>query len=95
MFGRKKNVIEEKLDRVSDKLLDRMLSDKTEVGAFAVDLAHLERVRALSRNTLRSRVSMDTVVSSAASVLGILIIVAYEQKHVMVSKGLGFVPKPK
>jgi hypothetical protein len=29
------------------------------------------------------------------NILGILVIVAYEQKHVMVSKGLGFVIKAK
>lgn len=54
-------------------------------------LTHLERLYRLRMESHRDRVNLDTWAIVAGNLLGILIIVAYEQKHVMVSKGLGFV----
>lgn len=54
---------------------------------------YLERLTRMKAETRWTRVSPDTMAIVAGNLLGILIIVAYEQKHVMVSKGLGFVIK--
>jgi len=92
MIGKKSKELDSKLDEVSDHLLNQMLEVEVSSQKFAVDLAHLERVRTLRT---RSKKSLDsnTLALIAGNLLGILIIVAYEQKHVMTSKGLGFVPK--
>jgi hypothetical protein len=58
-------------------------------------LEHLERLHQIKTKSRRDPVSLDTVVSTAGTLLGILAIVAYEQKHVMVSKGFGWIPRPK
>jgi hypothetical protein len=81
------------------KPIDRVLSEMEEHGPDAPEypnlLSYLERLIALKRGNANSRVSPDTMMTVAGNLLGILIIVAYEQKHVMSSKGLGFILKPK
>jgi hypothetical protein len=51
----------------------------------------LERLMKMKQEERRSRISPDTLAIVGGNLLGILIIVAYEQKHVMTSRGLGFV----
>lgn len=58
-------------------------------------IEHLDRLTKMKAEERRNRVSPDTMAIVAGNLLGILIIVAYEQKHVMVSKGLGFVINTK
>ena len=57
-------------------------------------VSYLERLTQAQAETRKQRVNLDTLIPVAGNLLGILIIVAYEQKHVMVSKGLMFL-KPK
>lgn len=58
-------------------------------------LDHLERLRKLKAESRFKRPDPNTIILVAGNLLGILVIVAYEQKHVMTSKGLGFVLKPQ
>lgn len=81
------------------KPIDRVLTEMEEHGPDSPEysnlLSYLERLIALKRGNLNSRVSPDMMATVAGNLLGILVIVAYEQKHVMSSKGLGFILKPK
>jgi len=43
----------------------------------------------------REPISRDTIALIAGNLMGILLIVAYEQKHVITSKGFGQVIRPK
>ncbi|MET0786521.1 MAG: hypothetical protein ABWY25_07445 [Paenisporosarcina sp.] len=61
---------------------------------YSALIDHLDRLNRMKEQSGR-RPSPDAMAVVAGNLLGILIIVAYEQKHVMVSKGLGFVLKPK
>jgi hypothetical protein len=56
-------------------------------------LARYKDLKALQAVNQPPRISPDAVVTAAASLLGILVIVAYEQKNVMTTKALGFVKK--
>jgi uncharacterized protein YehS (DUF1456 family) len=82
-----------------NKPIDRVLSEMDEHGPDAPEypdlLSYLERLVALKRGNSNSSPSPDTLMTVAGNLLGILVIVAYEQKHVMSSKGLGFIGKPK
>lgn len=49
-------------------------------------LAHLKQLEEMKAKAKRSPVSSDTIALVAGNLLGILIIVAYEQKHVLSSK---------
>lgn len=58
-------------------------------------MSYLERLNKLKTITRRPPVSRDTVALIAGNLLGILLIVAYEQKHVMTSKGFSQIIRPK
>lgn len=57
-------------------------------------LRHLERLNELKTKNRRPPVSRDTIALIAGNLLGILVIVVYEQKHVIVSKGFSQVIQP-
>ncbi len=83
---------------IYDDPIIRILTEMDDYGPDSEEyltlLPHLERLSKLKAETSPKRISPDTMVIVAGNLLGILIIVAYEQKHVMTSKGLGFI-KPK
>lgn len=56
-------------------------------------LARYQSLRALKLESQPKRLSPDTIVNASVSLLGIIVIVGYEQKHVITSKALGFVKK--
>jgi len=62
---------------------------------YRVLLVDLERLTRLTEESKPERVSRDTIALIAGNLLGILIIVAYEQKHVVKSKGFERLIKPK
>jgi hypothetical protein len=57
-------------------------------------LAHLERLHRLKAQERRPFVSSDTIAICATNLLGILIIVAYENRHVITSKGFTHIIRP-
>lgn len=95
MFERFRKVKFSVLDEPIEKLLTQM--NKTEPGSkeYSVMVDQLERLNRAKAEEHKSKVDSNTWAIVAGNLLGILIIVAYEQKHVMVSKGLGFVIKPR
>lgn len=82
--------LEKAMTRVLDELNDVSLDAETR-GAL---LTELERLHTLKTANRLPRVSPDALISAAASVIGIVVIVAYEQLHPMTSQGLKFVKKP-
>lgn len=94
MFGRKSNE-DVKLNEAIERILDEMETYGPDSPEYPGYLDHLERLYALKTEESPRRVSPDAIIQVAGNILGILVIVAYEQKHVMTSKGLGFVMKPK
>lgn len=95
MFGRPPKVESVKLDAAMNRILDDMDRNDLDSEEYPQLLSYLERLSKLRSNERPGRVSPDTMAAVAGNILGILIIVAYEQKHVMTSKALGFVPKTK
>lgn len=84
------------LDEPIEKVLSEMNTYGPDSEEYPSLVANLERlVRLKAEEGSKSRVSPDTLAIVAGNLLGILIIVAYEQKHVIVSKGLGFILRAK
>lgn len=84
------------LDEPIEKVLSTMNTYSPEDQEFSTLIDHLDRLNRMKEQDKHlRRPSPDTMALVAGNILGILVIVAYEQKHVMVSKGLGFVMKPK
>ena len=84
------------LDAPIAKVLESMKTYSPDDGEFRALMDHLERLMQMKEHERsRFRVTPDTMAIVAGNLLGILIIVAYEQKHVVVSKGLGFILKSR
>ncbi len=84
-----------KFDEPIDKVLKEMDDILTDADEYERKLTHLERLTKLQNEERGARVSPDTLAVVAGNLLGILTIVAYEQKHVMVSKALGLILRSK
>lgn len=79
-------------DEPIEKVLTEMNTYGPDSSEFEVQLTYLERLSSMKEKGKRiMRVSPDTIAIVAGNLIGILIIVAYEQSHPMTSKGLGFI----
>lgn len=93
MFGKKPTQTSVKLETVKQRLLDDMIDFGPDTEEYTNNLGYLERVHAL-QNT-KQRVSPDQILLVVGNLLGILILVGYEQKHVLTSRALPLVMKTK
>lgn len=84
---------------ILDEPIEKVLTDMNTYGPDSEEFPrlvdHLERLIRMKAEERRRQISPDTMAIVIGNLLGILIIVAYEQKHVVVSKGLGFVLRTK
>ncbi|MET0785751.1 MAG: hypothetical protein ABWY25_03520 [Paenisporosarcina sp.] len=84
---------------VLDEPIAHILSKMNKVGPESEEypklVNQLERLYRLQREPRRSRINPDVMAIVAGNLVGILIIVMYEQKHVVTSKGLGFILKAR
>jgi hypothetical protein len=82
------------LDTEIDKLLTALAPIAPTEDDYKTVADHLITIHKLRETELsRKRVSSDKAAEVVGSILGILAIVMYEQKHVFTSKALGFVTK--
>jgi len=97
MFGRDKSKNEMLLETNINAVLIQMevYGPDSEHNEFQDLLSYLERLYALKTDKSKRKVSPDTLATVLGNLLGIVIIVAYEQKHVMVSKAKDFILRPK
>lgn len=82
-----------------DGQIDAVLTSMTEEGVssdkYPELMGYLETLNGMRLKERRAPLSSDTIAIVAGNLLGILLIVAYEQKHVVTSKGLGQLIRPK
>lgn len=76
-------------------VLDEMQLAGPDSEEYAKMMTILERLYEIKTKERPNPVSRDTIALIAGNLMGILLIVAYEQKHVMTSKGLGQIIRPK
>ena len=89
----------ERKTSVVDEPIERILAEMQTYGPDSPEyeklVRYLERLKEVKANERQHFVvSPDTIALVLGNLAGILIIVAYEQKHVMTSKAMGFI-KPK
>ena len=77
------------------QVLDEMKVHHPETKEYRQLVKHLNQLMKMKQQGKRRPPSTDTMLIVAGNLLGILAIIAYEQKHVMASKGMGFILKPK
>lgn len=86
---------ESKLDGQIDKLLERMSECDESTEKYSGYLSDLERLIRLKKEEKVNRVSPDTMAIVIGGILQVLIIVIAEEKHIMNSRGIGFVLRPR
>lgn len=83
------------VDDQIDAVLDEMGRAGVNSDEYPKLLTLLERLSELKEKQIREPLSRDTVAMIAGNLLGILLIVAYEQKHVMTSQGFKQIIRPR
>ena len=94
MFGRPAKE-EPKLDIIIDRVCDEMVAYGPDSEEYAKHLEYLKKLTKLKTATRSERVSINTVIQAVAPIVAIVVIVAYEQKQVWVTKAASFIPKFK
>lgn len=82
-----------------DRQIEAVLRKMQEVGVSSDEyptlLKYLERLHDIRGNEKPDRVKRDTIAIVAGNLLGILLIVFYEQRHVLSSKGFTQIIHPR
>ena len=89
MFKRKKKAIDCEIERVLAQL-SGMQADSEQYRAAVMNLKVLYNARSCKTD---SSVGADTVVMAVTNLAGILLVLNYEQVHVVSSKAIGFILK--
>lgn len=83
------------LEIIIDRVCAEMVTYGPDSNEYAKHLEYLEKLTKLKTDTRRERVSINTVIQAGAPIVAVVVIVAYEQKHVWVTKALALIPKFK
>lgn len=83
------------VDSQIEAILLEMQSSGVTSTEYQLLLENLERLNDIKAKQGRDRISRDTLAIIGANLLGILVIVGYEHAHVMTSKALTHIIKPK
>lgn len=91
-FRRKKETPH--IDPLIDRVVEQMHTKGVDSDQYPSLLAYLERLHKIKTHERRELVSPDTIALIVGNLAGILLIVAYEQKHVITSKGFTQILRP-
>ena len=86
-FGKKNELLDTQINAVLRNMSDIGLDNTEE---YSKKLVYLERLHEIKAKNRPARVSGDTMAIVVGNLVGILIIVMYEQKHVLSTKAFGF-----
>lgn len=84
-----------KLTAVKEKLLDRLNTLDPTDPEYAKTIIYLQRIEDLDPKKDKRKISSDAIIGLIGTLGSVLIVVAYEQKHVFASQAKMFFPKMK
>ena len=84
-----------RFDQQIDAILFELQQEKADSERYTSLLVQLDRLTTLKDRERINKVSADTAWMVAGNLIGILIIVAYEQKHIIGSRGMNFLLRPR
>lgn len=94
-----RNPFKDDIDRALDSQIQKVLDEMDIYGVsepeYPTKLSYLERLHDIRSKARPEKVSRDTVAAVLGNLAGILLIVAYEQKHVLTSKAIGQIGRIK
>lgn len=82
-----RNEASNRIQKLIDKLEERMDEMDVTSDEFSETMEQLERLYEIKKDHRPDHIRLDTLAMVAGNLAGILLIVAYEHKHVMNSKG--------
>jgi hypothetical protein len=83
------------IDAEINRVLERMQAIEVENEKYPNMLDYLERLNKMQSSNKAPRVSRDTIAIIVGNLLGILLIIAYEQKHVITSRSFNQIIRPR
>lgn len=92
---RKPKAVDTKLEKVTENLLDEMLENGPNEEGYSTNLDRLVKLHAVRKSNGKTPLNPNNMALVAGNLLGILIIVAYEQKNVLTSKAQNLLLKSK
>jgi len=95
MFQKPKDSNVQGLETAIDTLISEMASHEGETEEYAKMVDNLKTLYTLKLEDKPDRVKLDTIAIVAGNLLGIIIIVGFEKSHVMTSKALSNLLKPR
>lgn len=93
MFARKPNAEAEELNRAITEVHSNLNRYTPETKEYAAMADQLVKLYAQKEKISSNRISRDQLITVSGNLLGILVIVMYEQRGVVTSKALGFIGK--
>jgi hypothetical protein len=84
-----------KLEDIIDNLTAEMAGHEADSEGYAACVKQLGALYKIRSENQGDRVSRDTILTVSANLIGIILILHYEQMHVMTSKALSFVMKAR
>lgn len=92
---RKKTADQLKLNQEIERVLDELKTEKPNTSTYTAASANLEKLYKMKSADKQNNLKADTVVTVVANLLGIGMILGYERAHVLTSKALGLIIKPR
>lgn len=83
------------LDKAIDSVFQEMETINADSEEYSKMVQQLETLYKIRSSTKDNRVDVNTVVTVAGNLLGIVMILNYERLHIVTTKALGFVMKTK
>lgn len=84
-----------KLQRAIDRALIELNSHDVTSDKYAITLERLSKLHKMKEEETPSPVSSDVLITVAAHLIGIAMIIRHEHLNVITSKALSFVPRPR
>lgn len=81
------------LDAAIERVMTLMSDESPSTDTYEQMNNQLQKLYAIKNENRSRRVSPDTLANICANLLGIGVVVGYEQKHIITTKALGFIKK--
>lgn len=82
-------------DQEIENVLTQLKNIPANTEEYATAVKNLETLCKASTSRQERKLSADTIVTVVANLLGIGLVLGYEQSHVVTSKALSFIVKPR
>lgn len=89
MFNKKKTSLEKEIENV----LKQMEKEDSYTEEYCTMVSNLETLHKMKALEPKKKLSPDTILTVAANVIGIILILKFEETGIITSKALGFLSK--